>query len=375
MHSTTRDVRTEYVLQVNGISKRFGEMTALKPLRLDVRQGEYLTLLGPSGCGKTTLLRMIAGLETPDSGTVHLNGRRIDQTPAYERDVHTVFQNYALFPHLTVAENVAFSLSLAGMGKAKTKSRVEEVLSAVGLPDFGGRRIYQMSGGQQQRVALARALVSKPSMLLLDEPFGALDVQLRKDLQLEMKRIHREFGIAFIHVTHDQEEALTLSDRVVVMRSGSIEQVGTPSEVYKTPLSTWVASFVGRSNIIQGEVVTLPSGDTGVCLQNGIEFSCDLANHQRGERVALAVRPESITLRRASGIGSDTSAAECTLFSTVRDVLFAGPLLEVLVECEKIGLLICYLLPTDPLMQTGVEVGEQVLLSWKPDQRRILPLT
>ena len=375
MHSTIRDVRAEYVLQVSGISKRFGEITALKPLSLDVRQGEYLTLLGPSGCGKTTLLRIIAGLETPDSGTIHLNRQRIDQSPAHERDVHTVFQNYALFPHLTVAENVAFSLSLAGVGKAETKSRVEEVLSAVGLPGFGTRRTHQMSGGQQQRVALARALVSRPSMLLLDEPFGALDVQLRKDLQLEMKRIHREFGIAFIHVTHDQEEALTLSDRIVVMRSGSIEQIGTPSEVYKTPTSTWVASFVGRSNIIQGEVVAPAGGGSGVRLQNGVEFGCDVADHRRGERVALTIRPESMTLRRPGETGSDTSAVECTLPSVVRDVLFTGPLLEVVVECEKIGLLICYLLPTDPLVQTGVEIGEQVLLSWRHDQRRILPLT
>src|SRR5581483_4953583 len=236
------------LLELKGISKSFGSQQVLKGISLQVQPGEFLTFLGPSGCGKTTTLRIIGGFEEPDSGRVVLKGRDVTRWPAHRRDVHTVFQHYALFPHLDVFENVAFSLRLKGAGAEDIRGRVQQSLALVKLSGFESRRVSQLSGGQQQRVALARALVGGPNLLLLDEPLGALDVKLRKQMQLELKSIQKETGIAFVYVTHDQEEALTLSDRIAVFNAGEIVQLGEPRAIYEDPQTSFVADFIGSAN-------------------------------------------------------------------------------------------------------------------------------
>ena len=256
------------------VSKRFGFVTAVERVNLSVGTGEFFSLLGPSGSGKTTCLRMIAGFEQPSEGRILLEGRDVAGLPAYDRDVNTVFQDYALFPHLSVGDNVAYGLKVKGVAKAERKARSAEALEMVRLDDFGGRRINQLSGGQRQRVALARALVNRPRVLLLDEPLGALDLKLREEMQVELKRIQGEVSITFIYVTHDQDEALSMSDRLAVFSQGRIEQIGTPSEVYERPGSAFVAGFVGTSNVFDG----------------------DLARRFRGTPEAFTVRPEKITV-------------------------------------------------------------------------------
>jgi ABC-type Fe3+/spermidine/putrescine transport system ATPase subunit len=238
-------------VQLVGVTKRFGSVAAVDGVDLVVQPGEFLSLLGPSGCGKTTTLRLIAGFERPDEGEVRIGGDDVSRVPPYKRDVNTVFQSYALFPHLSVLDNVAYGLKQRGLGKAERRARATEMLSVVRLEGFGARKPRQLSGGQQQRVALARALVMRPRVLLLDEPLGALDLKVRKELQIELKRIQEEIGITFVYVTHDQEEALAMSDRVVVMNGGRIEQIGVPSEIYDTPATEWIAGFIGDTNFIR----------------------------------------------------------------------------------------------------------------------------
>jgi ABC-type Fe3+/spermidine/putrescine transport system ATPase subunit len=238
-------------VELVGITKRFGGTAAVDRIDLEVHAGEFLSLLGPSGCGKTTTLRLIAGFERPDEGEVRIGGRDVSKVPPYRRDVNTVFQSYALFPHLTVQDNVAYGLKQRGLGRAERRARAAEMLELVQLVGFGERKPRQLSGGQQQRVALARALVMHPRVLLLDEPLGALDLKVRKELQIELKRIQEEVGITFVYVTHDQEEALAMSDRVVVMNAGRIEQIGAPPEIYDRPATEWIASFIGDTNFLQ----------------------------------------------------------------------------------------------------------------------------
>jgi spermidine/putrescine transport system ATP-binding protein len=242
-------------IELRDVVKRFGEIRAVDHVSLQIRDGEFFSLLGPSGCGKTTTLRMIAGFEYPTSGQVRIHGREMATTPPYQRPVNTVFQSYALFPHMTVTENVAFGLEMKRIPKAEVGPRVQEALEMVRLGGFAGRHPRQMSGGQQQRVALARALVNRPEVLLLDEPLGALDQKLRKELQLELKSLQRRVGVTFIFVTHDQEEALTMSDRIAVMSLGKVLQVGTPTEIYERPTCKFVADFIGETNFIDGTVV------------------------------------------------------------------------------------------------------------------------
>jgi putative spermidine/putrescine transport system ATP-binding protein len=241
------------------LHKRYGEVAAVDGVDLEIARGEFFTMLGPSGSGKTTTLRLIAGFERPDQGTIELGGRDVSGLPPYERDVNTVFQDYALFPHMTVAENVAYGLRVKGVGRADRQRRVAEALATVQLHEHGSRKPSQLSGGQRQRVALARAIVNRPQALLLDEPLGALDLKLRQDLQIELKRIQQELGMTFIYVTHDQDEALTMSDRLAVFNRGKIEQVGSPAEVYEHPSTEFVAGFVGTSNVIErdGRKVTI----------------------------------------------------------------------------------------------------------------------
>jgi putative spermidine/putrescine transport system ATP-binding protein len=290
------------VVRLDHVTKRFGHVTAVDDVTLDVRPGEFLTLLGPSGSGKTTCLRMIAGFERPTEGRVFLSGRDVTAAPPFDREVNTVFQDYALFPHMSVEQNVAYGLLVRGVAKAERRRRVAEALETVRLPDYGPRRPAQLSGGQRQRVALARALVNRPQVLLLDEPLAALDRKLREQMQLELKGLQREVGITFVLVTHDQDEALSMSDRVVVFDAGQIQQVGSPSEVYERPRNPFVADFIGTSNLVDGEVAVHLFGTEGpACL--------------RPERITLL--PEADPWHAGPDRGSATGA--------VADVVHAGP--------------------------------------------------
>ena len=285
--SATSDVRLDHV------TKQFDDVTAVDDLSLEIERGSFFALLGPSGCGKTTTLRMIGGFEQPTEGTIYLGDEPVSGKPPYKRDVNTVFQSYALFPHLTIFENVAFGLRRQGVRKNDVKGRVLEILRLVGLEGLDRRKPRQLSGGQQQRVALARALVNRPRVLLLDEPLGALDLKLRKQMQLELKAIQHDVGITFVHVTHDQEEAMTMADRIAIMNAGKIEQLGAPSDLYERPQTAFVASFLGISNLLPGTV----AGPDAVRLDDGTEvrLAPGTLNGQTG-RVAVGVRPEKIRL-------------------------------------------------------------------------------
>ena len=284
-------------VEVRGVSKRFGDSLAVDDLTLQVRDGEFFSLIGPSGCGKTTTLRMIAGFEQPTEGDILIGGQQVAGIPAYRRPVNTVFQNYALFPHMTVAENVAFGLEMSKVPKDEIDRRVTDALELVRLPQMADRKPKQLSGGQQQRVALARALVNRPQVLLLDEPLGALDLKLRRTMQLELKQIQTEVGITFIYVTHDQEEAMTMSDRIGIMNDGRLQQVGSPREVYEHPHNRFVADFIGETNFIDGTVTALGQYPT-VELAGGVPVMGDGEDREFyiGEPVTLALRPERINI-------------------------------------------------------------------------------
>jgi spermidine/putrescine transport system ATP-binding protein len=294
----TVDVRLE------NITKRFDEVVAVDDLSLDVESGKFYALLGPSGCGKTTTLRMIGGFEEPTEGTIYLGDRTVTGQPPHKRDVNTVFQSYALFPHLTIFENVAFGLRRSKVKGSEVRTRTEEMLQVVGLKGYGNRKPRQLSGGQQQRVALGRALVNRPRVLLLDEPLGALDLKLRKEMQFELKRIQHDMGITFVHVTHDQEEAMTMADSIVVMNDGHIEQMGEPAELYERPATAFVANFLGVSNLLPGTV----EGADAVRLDSGsvLCVTADAIGGRRGA-VSVGIRPEK--LRIADG-GTNTLSGE-----------------------------------------------------------------
>ncbi len=286
-------------VELREVSKRFGEFTAVDQLSLAIREGEFFTMLGPSGCGKTTTLRMVAGFEEASDGVVLIDGANVAGLPPYKRPTNTVFQSYALFPHLSVQENVSFGLKRKGVEKSEAARRVEQELERVGLAGEANRRPAQLSGGQQQRVALARALVNLPKVLLLDEPLGALDLKLRKGLQVQLKRIQREVGITFIYVTHDQEEALTMSDRIAVMNHGRIEQVGDPEQIYDKPATDFVAGFIGVSNLMPGTV--RESGANGeVELDTGVTVKTRVEGFSAGERCQAVVRPEKLAIGEGS---------------------------------------------------------------------------
>jgi spermidine/putrescine transport system ATP-binding protein len=294
---------TEVDVRLDRVTKDFGEMVAVDDLSLDIAEGEFFSMLGPSGCGKTTTLRMIGGFEEPTRGTIYLGGRDVTDLPPYKRDVNTVFQSYALFPHLNVYDNVAFGLRRRKVPSGDVESRVAEAMRLVDLGGFERRRPSQMSGGQQQRVAVARALVNHPKVLLLDEPLGALDLKLRKQMQLELKRIQQEVGITFIYVTHDQEEAMTMSDRLAVMRLGRIEQIGPPEEVYENPRTQFVAAFLGASNLLEGELKEQANGVSSVRLSGGdlVHLPSDRAPFDAGTAVLVGVRPEKISIGADDG--------------------------------------------------------------------------
>lgn len=288
---------SEIIVKIDNVNKQYGNNHVVKDLFLDIKKGEFLTMLGPSGCGKTTTLRMIAGFETPTSGNIYIEGEEVQNTEPYDREVNTVFQNYALFPHMTIYDNLAFGLTVKKVNKAEIKKRVTEILELVQLVGFENRKPDQLSGGQKQRVAIGRALINRPKVLLLDEPLGALDLKLRKQMQFELKRLQKKLGITFIYVTHDQEEALTMSDRIAIMYGGNLEQIGTPKEIYEKPKSKFVADFIGESNIFYG-VANKKKGDLlEIKLENGSVSAID-SQIVDNEIIYVLVRPENIKLSK-----------------------------------------------------------------------------
>ena len=279
------------LIELKNLTKNFDDQQVLKGLSLDIYENEFLTLLGPSGCGKTTTLRIIAGFDEPNDGEVLFNGIEISKLPPYKREINTVFQKYALFPHLNVADNIAFGLNLKKMDKSVISQKVSRMLEMVGLSGFESRDVTLLSGGQQQRVAIARALVNEPKVLLLDEPLGALDAKIRKQMQIELKKIQREVGITFVYVTHDQEEALSMSDTVVVMNNGEIQQIGTPIDIYNEPENRFVANFIGESNIIEGIMIR-----DYLVEFDGFQFECVDKGFADNEEVEVVLRPEDLDI-------------------------------------------------------------------------------
>lgn len=308
------------LIEIKGIKKAFDDTQVLEGIDLNVKDGEFLTLLGPSGCGKTTLLRIIAGFETADEGELLFNGKDMFRMKHYERPVNTVFQKYALFPHLNVYDNVAFGLKLKKLPKATIDRHVQEMLELVNLPHTAKRNIQSLSGGQQQRIAIARALVNDPKILLLDEPLGALDLKLRKQMQFELKRIQEQVGITFIYVTHDQEEALSMSDTVVVMKDGAVQQIGTPTDIYNEPKNAFVANFIGESNIIRGRFV-----EDKLISFYGREFQCVDKGFEKNAPVQIVIRPEDVELKP----GRDD-----LLQGKVISTVFKGVHYEMILEVE-----------------------------------------
>ena len=310
------------IIEIKNVSKSFGEKCILRDVSISVKQGEFLTLLGPSGCGKTTLLRMIAGFGSPDSGEILINGTDITDMPAHERPVNTVFQRYALFPHLDVYENIAFGLKLHKVPEEEIDKRVRKVLKMVSMTDYEDRDVESLSGGQQQRVAIARAIVNQPKVLLLDEPLSALDLKMRKDMQIELKEMHRKLGITFIYVTHDQEEALTLSDTIVVLDNGDIKQIGTPTDIYNEPQNAFVADFIGESNILNGKMIQDKLVEFA-----GHEFECVDEGFGENVDVDVVVRPEDIYI---------TNKVESAQFTAkVKSCTFKGVHYEMFVDTDK----------------------------------------
>jgi putative spermidine/putrescine transport system ATP-binding protein len=315
-------------LEITKVSKVFGKNTeAVKDFNLNVEKGELVSFLGPSGCGKTTTLRMVAGFEVPTTGSIHINNKDVTNNPPNQRDVGMVFQAYALFPNMTVAENVGFGMKIAKKPASDIKARVDELLALIHMPDFGPRYPFQLSGGQQQRVALARALALRPEVLLLDEPLSALDAKIRVSLRAEIRSIQQELGITAIYVTHDQEEALSLSDRVVVMNNGKMEQVGTPFEIYNFPQTEFVAQFVGVLNAVQVEVAD-PTSDTLKLDGQLIHTAHDLAQQRAGDKLMVAIRPERISF---ASDGEKANVIDCR----IENITFLGSIVRIQIALEQ----------------------------------------
>jgi len=343
---------SDYDIRLIGLTKRFDDVVAVDDISLDIDRGQFFALLGPSGCGKTTTLRMIGGFEEPTEGRIELGGVDVAPLPPYKRDVNTVFQSYALFPHLSIFENVAFGLRRRGIKGGDLRRRVVEALELVGLAGLERRKPRQLSGGQQQRIALARALVNRPRVLLLDEPLGALDLKLRKEMQLELKRIQHEVGITFVHVTHDQEEAMTMADRIVIMNGGHIEQLGTPSELYERPQTAFVAGFLGASNLLEGTV----AGEDRVKLQEGtvVQVPREALAGKSGT-VQVGVRPEKLRI----GGGEANS-----LTGSIAESAYIGVSTQYIVDTPA-GAVTVYVQNDRPGGQ--VATGERLTLSWSPE--------
>jgi putative spermidine/putrescine transport system ATP-binding protein len=331
---------------LDGVVKRFGDVTAVDGVHLEVREGEFFSMLGPSGSGKTTCLRMIAGFEQPSAGRILLGGVDVAGLPPYQRDVNTVFQDYALFPHMTVADNVAYGLMVKRVPRGQRARDVQDALDMVRLGEFGARKPGELSGGQRQRVALARALVMRPRVLLLDEPLGALDLKLRQQMQIELKDIQQEVNLTFIYVTHDQEEALTMSDRLAVFNHGTVEQVGTPAEVYERPATGFVAGFVGVSNVLEGAAAQAIAGDPH----------------------PFTIRPEKIALAEPQ---ADVAADDCSATGTVKEVVYLGAVTRYIVELDAGGTLVVMQQNLTTSSMEALQVrGKAVRLIWRRSNNR-----
>ena len=356
------------VIEIDHVVKRFGDFIAVDDADFSIRQGEFFSMLGPSGCGKTTTLRMIAGFEQPTSGAIRLDGVDVSKVPPNRRDVNTVFQQYALFPHMNVFDNVSFGPQSKKVDKATIKKRVSEMLEVVRLTEFASRRPAQLSGGQQQRVALARALVNLPKALLLDEPLGALDLKLRHAMQFELKRIQREVGITFIYVTHDQEEALTMSDRIAVMSDGRVEQIGTPTEIYDNPATVFVAGFIGQANLWPAMTTNRAGGTATVSALGGATLTgvCTVPGVSAGASATLMIRPEriSIAIDQPGGTVQSVNA-------TVADLTFQGPTVRLALTAADGSPIIATIDPDAdlPLLRPG----DRVWASWANDAACVLP--
>jgi spermidine/putrescine transport system ATP-binding protein len=353
--ATPRDVAAD--VELIGITRRFGDVTAVDDLTLTIASGSFYSLLGPSGCGKTTTLRLIAGFEQPDAGMVRIRGVPVDGVPAYRRNVNTVFQHYALFPHMSVADNVAYGLKQRHVREPERSQRVGRAMELVRLAGFDRRRTWELSGGQQQRVALARALVNEPTVLLLDEPLGALDLKLRKEMQHELKGLQEETGVTFVYVTHDQEEALTMSDRLAIMRDGRILQEGAPRELYEEPVDAFVAGFIGVSNFFRGVLVAdappLVQTDSGV--QMAATGPRSSVAPTTGDRVVVVVRPERIRIGPADGDGVAGRLVEAT---------YLGDTIESRIETATLGRVIVRQPNSDPAATVRYAVGDGVTVEW-----------
>lgn len=340
------------IVEINGVNKIYGSNHVVKDLNLVVEEGEFLTLLGSSGCGKTTTLRMIAGFEEPTSGSIKVEGEAIEEKEPFERNVNTVFQSYALFPHKTIYDNIAYGLKMKKVPKDEIKKRVHEMMELVQLEGFEKRYPSQLSGGQKQRVAIARALINRPRVLLLDEPLGALDLKLRKQMQLELKRLQKKLNITFIYVTHDQEEALTMSDRIAIMNAGVLDQVAAPTEIYEHPATKFVATFIGETNIFDGSIRSINGESLSIQIENG-DVKATGSEFAAGEFINVSVRPEKMkyALDPVEGF---------TLIATVKDYVYVGSVVKCIVVLPNGNELKIERLAGQPLPQ----LGEQIFPYW-----------
>jgi len=351
-------------IRLSNLTKHFGEVTAVDDVSLTIAAGEFFSLLGPSGCGKTTTLRMLGGFDLPTSGRIELRGRDVTRDPPDKRPVNMVFQSYALFPHLDVAGNIGFGLRRRGVAGDEIQRRTGAILEKVRLAGYEKRKPNELSGGQQQRVALARALVNEPNVLLLDEPLGALDLKLRKRLQVELKRIQMDVGITFVYVTHDQEEALTMSDRIAVMHRGRIEQVGAPEDLYDRPATSFVADFIGTTNLLAGTVESLGPDVATVCLDSGDRCVIASGGRQSGQPVQVSIRPESISITKADVAESSDRAPSSTraLLARVEQVAYLGATVQYHIRTER-GLVMSVLAGK---VSPRFESGDSVTVTWAP---------
>ena len=365
-------------VEIVDVTKRFGDVVAVDRMRLSIARGEFYSLLGPSGCGKTTTLRMIAGFEQPTEGEIFLDGRPIAGVPPYRRNVNTVFQHYALFPHMDVAQNVGYGLRQRKVGRAEEQRRVAEAMTLVRLAGYERRRTWEMSGGQQQRVALARALVNRPTVLLLDEPLGALDLKLRKEMQLELKALQREVGITFVYVTHDQEEALTMSDVIVVMRDGRIQQSGSPAELYERPVNRFVADFIGTSNFVPATVVEAGGGtgwamvrtDRGITLRGRV--TDEAASLNAGDNVTVATRPERLEVFAVDTAG-EARPGTTQVAGRVRQGTYLGDQTEYRIQTEQAGeIIVRHQNATGAGGALGAGPGDPVIVRWHEEANLVL---